>query len=102
RTPSRPRSRQAPDRLPPPGRVTICARSGGTTDVLPPRYLFTMTLTLPLDTPVPADEVWSVSQVTSAVRKLIDRGVSTVWVRGEVLQCKAWSSGHWYFTLRDD
>ncbi|HLS46945.1 MAG TPA: exodeoxyribonuclease VII large subunit [Gemmatimonadales bacterium] len=61
-----------------------------------------MTLTLPLDTPVPADEVWSVSQVTSAVRKLIDRGVSTVWVRGEVLQCKAWSSGHWYFTLRDD
>ena len=24
-----------------------------------------------------------------------------VWVRGEVVQCKVWSSGHWYFTLRD-
>jgi exodeoxyribonuclease VII large subunit len=24
-----------------------------------------------------------------------------LWVRGEVVQCKVWSSGHWYFTLRD-
>jgi exodeoxyribonuclease VII large subunit len=24
-----------------------------------------------------------------------------MWVRGEILQCKVWSSGHWYFTLRD-
>jgi exodeoxyribonuclease VII large subunit len=60
-----------------------------------------VTLTLPLESPVPADDVWTVSQVTTAVRKLIERGSSAVWVRGEVLQCKAWSSGHWYFTLRD-
>ena len=51
--------------------------------------------------PVPADDVWSVSQVTSAVRRLIERDLGAVWVRGEILQCKAWSSGHWYFTLRD-
>lgn len=61
-----------------------------------------MTLTLPLESPVPADDVWSVSQITTAVKKLIERGAVPVWVRGEVLQCKAWSSGHWYFTLRDD
>ncbi len=24
-----------------------------------------------------------------------------LWVRGEVVQCRVWSSGHWYFTLRD-
>ena len=24
-----------------------------------------------------------------------------VWIRGEVVGCKAWSSGHWYFSLRD-
>ena len=61
-----------------------------------------MTLTLPLESPVPADDVWSVSQITTAVKRLIERGALPVWVRGEVLQCKAWSSGHWYFTLRDE
>ena len=50
---------------------------------------------------VPTDEVYSVSQVTTAVKRLIERGAATVWIRGEVLQCKAWSSGHWYFTIRD-
>ena len=60
-----------------------------------------MTTTLSLDTPVPAQDVWSVSQVTAAVRRLLDRNLGAVWVRGEVVQCKAWSSGHWYFTLRD-
>jgi exodeoxyribonuclease VII large subunit len=24
-----------------------------------------------------------------------------LWIRGEVVGCKAWSSGHWYFGLRD-
>lgn len=61
-----------------------------------------MALSIPLETPVPADDVWSVSQVTTAVKRLIERGAIPVWVRGEVLQCKAWSSGHWYFTLRDE
>lgn len=51
--------------------------------------------------PIPADDVWSVSQVTSAVKRLIERDLGAVWVRGEISQCKAWSSGHWYFTLRD-
>jgi len=49
----------------------------------------------------PADDVWSVSQVTAAVKRLIERGALPVWVRGEIVQCKAYSSGHWYFTLRD-
>ena len=52
-------------------------------------------------TPVPTDEVYSVSPVTTAIKRLIERGAATVWIRGEVLQCKAWSSGHWYFTIRD-
>ena len=60
-----------------------------------------MTLSLPLDPVAPADEVWSVSQVTTAVKRLIERGALPVWVRAEIVQCKAYSSGHWYFTLRD-
>jgi exodeoxyribonuclease VII large subunit len=50
----------------------------------------------------PTDEVWSVSQLNLAAKRLVDGAFLPMWVRGEVVQCKAWpGSGHWYFTLRD-
>ena len=49
----------------------------------------------------PADEVLSISDLTAAVRTVLEGGLGTVWVRGEVVQCKVHGSGHWYFTLRD-
>jgi exodeoxyribonuclease VII large subunit len=60
-----------------------------------------MTLSLSLNIPSASDQVWSVSQLGTAVRRLVDGQFPALWVRGEVVQCKAWSSGHWYFTLRD-
>jgi exodeoxyribonuclease VII large subunit len=60
-----------------------------------------MTLSLKLDTPAAADHVWSVSQLSASVKRLIEKHGAQLWVRGEVVQCKAYSSGHWYFTLRD-
>jgi exodeoxyribonuclease VII large subunit len=60
-----------------------------------------MTLSLRFDTPSAADQVWSVGQLSTAINRLIDGALPAIWVRGEVLQCKVWSSGHWYFTLRD-
>jgi exodeoxyribonuclease VII large subunit len=60
-----------------------------------------MTLSLPFDIPSPTDQVWTVGQLSSAVKQLVDGSFMPVWVRGEIVQCKVWSSGHWYFTLRD-
>lgn len=60
-----------------------------------------MTLPLSFSTPSPTDQVWSVGQLSLAVKRLLDGSFMPLWVRGEVVQCKAWSSGHWYFTLRD-
>jgi exodeoxyribonuclease VII large subunit len=60
-----------------------------------------MTATLHTEVPVPTEDVWSVSQVTAAVKRLVERNLGAVWVRGEISQCKAWASGHWYFTLKD-
>ena len=51
--------------------------------------------------PSPTDQVWTVGQLSTMVKHLIDGSFMPVWVRGEVVQCKVWSSGHWYFTLRD-
>ncbi len=60
-----------------------------------------MAYSLQLSSISPTDEVWSVSQLTSAVKRLVEGELMPVWIRGEVVGCKAWSSGHWYFGLRD-
>jgi exodeoxyribonuclease VII large subunit len=60
-----------------------------------------VTLSFSFDIPSPTDQVWSVGQLSSAVKQLIDGSFMPVWVKGEIVQCKVWSSGHWYFTLRD-
>jgi exodeoxyribonuclease VII large subunit len=60
-----------------------------------------MTLPLMFDIPSPADQVWSVAQLSASVKRLIESHAVQLWVRGEVVQCKSYSSGHWYFTLRD-
>src|SRR5918999_2586645 len=60
-----------------------------------------MTLSLSLGIPSSTDQVWSVGQLSLAVKRMLEGQFMPVWVRGEVVQCKVWSSGHWYFTLRD-
>jgi exodeoxyribonuclease VII large subunit len=60
-----------------------------------------MTLSLTFNTPSATDQVWSVGQLSASVKRLIENHATQLWVRGEVVQCKAYSSGHWYFTLRD-
>lgn len=60
-----------------------------------------MTLPLTIDTPSATDQVWSVAQLNASVKRLIERHATHLWIRGEVVQCKTYSSGHWYFTLRD-
>ncbi|HEU5041170.1 MAG TPA: exodeoxyribonuclease VII large subunit [Gemmatimonadales bacterium] len=49
----------------------------------------------------PTDEVWSVTRLVGTARRVIEGGFMPMWVKGEVVQCKAYPSGHWYFTLRD-
>jgi len=61
-----------------------------------------MALSLLSDLITPADEVWSVTQLTTAVKRIVEGSFERpLWIRGEVVGCKVWSSGHWYFTLRD-
>jgi len=49
----------------------------------------------------PADDAWSVTKLVTSVKRLIEAEFVPVWIRGEVVGCKVWSSGHWYFSLRD-
>ncbi|HEY0351251.1 MAG TPA: exodeoxyribonuclease VII large subunit [Gemmatimonadales bacterium] len=60
-----------------------------------------MTLSLSFNIPSATDHVWSVGQLSASVKRLVESHPMPLWVRGEVVQVKVWSSGHWYFTLRD-
>jgi len=44
----------------------------------------------------------SVSELTNSVRIALEGRFASVWVEGEISNFKAHSSGHWYFTLKDE
>jgi exodeoxyribonuclease VII large subunit len=46
-------------------------------------------------------QVLTVSDLTSQIRRLLEKSVGQVWVGGEVSNLRAQSSGHIYFTLKD-
>ena len=49
----------------------------------------------------PARRVLTVSELTSQVKRLLEKELGLVWVTGEVTNLRAQSSGHIYFTLKD-
>ena len=44
----------------------------------------------------------SVSQLTAVIRGTLEKRFANVWVEGEISNFRAHSSGHWYFTLKDE
>ena len=46
--------------------------------------------------------VFTVSGLTLGIKSLLEEGFPTVWVEGEVSNLRTPSSGHAYFTLKDD
>jgi exodeoxyribonuclease VII large subunit len=44
----------------------------------------------------------TVSQLTNSIRIALESRFLTVWVEGEISNFKDHSSGHWYFTLKDE
>jgi exodeoxyribonuclease VII large subunit len=44
----------------------------------------------------------SVSEVTARLKALVEGRFGAVHVEGEISNCRHWSSGHLYLTLKDD
>ena len=51
---------------------------------------------------LPRRRVQSVSEVTERIRGVLESELRDVWVEGEISNLKIASSGHWYFSLKDD
>ncbi|OGT20693.1 MAG: exodeoxyribonuclease VII large subunit [Gammaproteobacteria bacterium RBG_16_57_12] len=50
----------------------------------------------------PARQVFSVSQLTSESRKVLEGAFPLIWVEGEISNLSRPGSGHWYFSLKDE
>lgn len=46
--------------------------------------------------------VISVSELNSSIRGLLEGQFRKIWIRGEISNFKPHSSGHWYFSLKDE
>ena len=44
----------------------------------------------------------SVSDLTASIRGTLEKGFASVWVEGEISNFRPHTSGHWYFTLKDE
>jgi exodeoxyribonuclease VII large subunit len=54
---------------------------------------------------VPAAEPpkhWTVTELTTQIRGLVEPALKQVWVQGEVSNCRPAASGHVYFSLKDE
>src|SRR2546427_11906165 len=49
----------------------------------------------------PTRRVLTVSELTTRVKRLLEKSIGLVWVTGEVTNLRVQSSGHVYFTLKD-
>jgi exodeoxyribonuclease VII large subunit len=50
----------------------------------------------------PAAEVFTVSRLNREARALLERGLGSLWLEGEVSNLSRPGSGHWYFSLKDE
>ncbi len=52
--------------------------------------------------PITEREILSVSQLNRRAKQLLETHLPLLWVEGELSNVSQPSSGHWYFTLKDD
>ncbi|RWR02999.1 exodeoxyribonuclease VII large subunit [[Pantoea] beijingensis] len=50
----------------------------------------------------PSANIFTVSRLNTTVRKLLEREMGQIWLSAEISNFSQPSSGHWYFTLKDD
>jgi len=56
---------------------------------------------VPIRPSSPTRAVYSVSRLNREVRTLLESGLGTLWVQGEISNLARPASGHWYFSLKD-
>jgi len=50
----------------------------------------------------PPREIFTISRLNREARTLLERGLGSVWLEGEISNLSRPGSGHWYFSLKDE
>jgi exodeoxyribonuclease VII large subunit len=50
----------------------------------------------------PPREIFTISRLNREARVLLERGLGSVWLEGEISNLSRPASGHWYFSLKDE
>ena len=50
----------------------------------------------------PPREIFTISRLNREARVLLERGLGSLWLEGELSNLSRPSSGHWYFSLKDE
>jgi exodeoxyribonuclease VII large subunit len=50
----------------------------------------------------PSKHIYTVSQITQVIKSLLEEKVGEIWLEGEISNFKAATSGHFYFSLKDE
>ncbi|HEY0682875.1 MAG TPA: exodeoxyribonuclease VII large subunit [Steroidobacter sp.] len=50
----------------------------------------------------PERDVYTVARLNKEARTLLERGLPSLWLEGEISNLSRPSSGHWYFSLKDE
>jgi len=61
-----------------------------------------LTLTGPASRPAGERDVYTVSRLNREARALVEAGLGSIWLEGEISNFARPASGHWYFSLKDD
>jgi exodeoxyribonuclease VII large subunit len=48
------------------------------------------------------EAIWNVSALNFEIRTLLEKGIGTIWIEGEISNLARPASGHWYFSLKDE
>jgi len=46
--------------------------------------------------------IYTVTEITEEIREILESSFENIWVEGEVSNFRCPSSGHFYFTLKDE
>ena len=50
----------------------------------------------------PPRDIFTISRLNREARALLEQGLGSVWLTGEISNLSRPSSGHWYFSLKDE
>ncbi len=48
------------------------------------------------------DTIWSVSALNFEIKTMLEKGIGSIWIEGEISNFARPASGHWYFSLKDE